>query len=159
MFSRLVSRDEAAFLLDLERADELDLAIAQGLISAAGKGPKGGPRFRVSDLVMLRLAETMKGIGVDQDKALRYSEAVLAQRMVAHNRTVFDWIENEAQELYCLIADHQLARIFLRNKEDRKEMDVGAIKPVLFPTTMCEINVFRVIRPVIVKARRLLGGE
>ena len=64
-------------------------------------------------------------------------------------------MENEEQELFCLIEDGQLTRIFLRGKEDPREVDVGAVKPVLFPVTRCEINVFRVIRPVIYKARQM----
>ncbi len=98
-------------------------------------------------------------VGVDSPKAATYAEAILGTRLQAHDKNVVDWIENEAQELFCFIADNQLARIFLRNKDDSKEVDVGAIKPVLFPTTKCEINVFRVIRPVVYRTRQLLGSK
>jgi hypothetical protein len=106
---------------------------------------------------MLKLARLIETLGVDRLKSARYSEAVLSQRIAAHDKNALDWIENEAQELFCLIADRQLARIFLRSKEDFKEMDVGAVKPILLPTTKCEINVFRAIRPVLVRARQILG--
>ena len=72
-----------------------------------------------------------------------------------HDKNALEWIENESQELFCLIADDQLTRIFLRNKEDSKEVDIGAVRPVLFPIITCEINVFRVIRPVVYRARHL----
>lgn len=156
MFSQLVSREDVEYLLDLESPDLLEEAMVKEMIRPAGKGPKGD-RFKLSDVVMMKLAQTFRQIGVEEVKAARYAEAVLGTRLSAHDQNVVDWIENEAQELFCLIADNQLARIFLRSKEDSKEVDVGAIKPVLFPVTMCEVNVFRAIRPVVLKARRLLG--
>ena len=106
---------------------------------------------------MLRLAQIIESLGVDRAKALRYSEAVLAQRLSTHDKNALDWVENETQELFCLISDGQLARIFLRNKEDSKEMDVGAVKPVLLPITRSEVNVFRAIRPVLLRAIQVLG--
>lgn len=157
MFSQLISREDAAYLLDLESAELLDEAVARELIKPAKRGPKGD-RFRLSDVVVMRLAQVFGQIGVEGPKAARYAEAVLGTRLSAHDQNVVDWVENEAQELFCLIADSQLARIFLRSKEDFKEVDVGAVKPVLFPVTKCEVNVFRAIRPVVLKAGRLLGG-
>jgi hypothetical protein len=106
-------------------------------------------------VVVWKLAQAMERIGVPPEKSVRYADAVLGSRLSAHEENALDWIENEAQELFCLICDNELARIFLRNKEDGKEVDVGAVKPMLFPTTRCEINVFRVIRPVVYKARQL----
>lgn len=156
MFSHLVSREDAAYLLDLESPEILDEAIAKEVIEPGGKGPQGD-RFRLADVVVMRLAQIFRQIGVEEPKAARYAEAVLAARLDAHDENVVDWVENEAQELFCLICDNQLARIFLRSKEDAKEVDVGAVKPVLFPVTKCEVNVFRAIRPVVLKARRLLG--
>lgn len=156
MFSQLVSRDDAAYLLDFQSQELLDEDLAREVMKPVESGPQGD-RFRLSDVVVMKLAATLRKIGVEDLKAARYAEAVLGTRLSAHDQNVVDWIENEAQELFCLIADDQLARIFLRSKEDSKELDVGAIKPVLFPVTKSEVNVFRVIRPVILKARRLLG--
>lgn len=156
MFSQLVSREDAAYLLDIQSPEILDKDLAKEVLKPVGTGPQGD-RFRLSDVVMMKLALTLRQIGVEDFKAARYAEAVLGARLSAHDQNVVDWIENETQELFCLIADDQLARIFLRSKEDSKELDVGAIKPVLFPITKSEVNVFRAIRPVILKARRLLG--
>lgn len=158
MFSRLVSRDDAAYLLDLEDMTQLDQALVSGDLQPAKSGPRGD-RVRVGDVVMFKLAQVMRGLGVESEKSVRYAEAVLGSRLVAHDANLMEWVENETQDLFCLIADGQLARIFLRNKDDFRELEVGAVKPVLFPSTRCEINVFRVIRPVIYRARQLLGKE
>lgn len=158
MFSRLISPEDAAYLLDLENLAELDKAVTNELLRPSHTGPQGR-RFRLSDVVTYKLAQTIGDMGVEYPKAARYAEAVLGPRLDAHDRNVLDWIENEAQDLYCLIEDNQLARIFLRGKDGCKEVDVGAVKPVLLPATKCEINVFRVIRPVVWKARQLLGPE
>ncbi len=155
MFSQLVDREDAAYLLDLHSPELLDEALAREVMKPVGTGPKGD-RFRLSDVVVMKLALTLRQIGVEEAKAARYAEAVLGTRLSAHDQNVVDWVENETQELFCLIADDQLARIFLRSKDDSKELDVGAIKPVLFPVTKSEVNVFRAIRPVVLKARRLL---
>jgi hypothetical protein len=158
MFSEVVSAKQAAFILDLTDPDELAAVVQRGEIKAV-HSEREGDHFLVRDLVVLKLARTIQGLGVDPAKARRYSEAVLGQRLSTHRDNPEDWIENESQELFCLVADNQLARIFLRNKEDFREVDVGAIKPVLLPTTKCEINVFRVIRPVIYRARQVLGRK
>lgn len=155
MFSRLVNVERAARILDVPESSGLNDTLEKHDVQPAGAGPDG-PRFVVADVVMLRLAQVIGDVGVDAPKAMRYADAVLGSRLRDHDANVVDWIENEAQELFCLIADGQLARIYLRNKEDSKEFDVGAVKPVLFPTTRCEINVFRVIRPVVYRARQLL---
>ena len=44
-----------------------------------------------------------------------------------------------------------VSRIF----DDQKERELGAVKPVLLPTTRCEINVFRAVRPILYRAQRL----
>jgi hypothetical protein len=153
MFSKLVSTQDAAYLLDIQDRAILDQAVEQGLLKHAQSGAKS--RYQISDIVMFKLAQTISHVGVDPEKAARYAEAVLSPRLTAHDKNALEWIENESQELFCLISDDQLTRIFLRGKEDSKEMDVGAVRPVLFPTINCEINVFRVIRPVVYKARHL----
>lgn len=158
MFSRLVSREDAAYLLDLQDPLDLDEVLADGELLPA-KGSPMGDRIRVGDVVMFKLAEVMRGLGVEKEKSIRYAEAVLGSRLLAHDANLMEWVENETQDLLCLVADGELARIYLRNKEDFREVEVGAVKPVLFPATLCEINVFRVIRPVIYRARQLLGKE
>jgi hypothetical protein len=155
MFSELVNTRDAAFILDLKET-ELAEVVASDQVRPAGSD-RNGDLFLVRDLAMLKLAQIIEGLGVDRAKALRYSEAVLAQRLSTHDKNALDWVENETQELFCLISDGQLARIFLRNKEDSKEVDVGAVKPVLLPTTRSEVNVFRAIRPVLLRAIQVLG--
>ena len=156
MYSRLVSADDAAYLLDLNGAAEIFDAHTKGELQAAKKGPRGD-RFLVGDIVMFKLAQVMRQLGVDSERSIRYAEAVLASRLAENEGNLMEWVENEAQELFCLIADDQLARIFLRNKDDFREVEVGAVKPILLPSTRCEINVFRVIRPVIYRAHQLFG--
>ncbi len=154
MFSRLVSVEQAARLLDLEDGSRLPKSLSDAGVEPGKKKGKAA-HYRVGDIVMFKLAQTINHMGVDAEKALIYAETILESRLETHDRHLLEWIENETQELFCLIADDQLARIFLRNKEDRREIDVAAIKPVLLPVTLCEINVFRVIRPVILRAQQL----
>jgi hypothetical protein len=156
MLSRLVSSDDAAYILDMKGRAEIDEAVAIGAIKPAKEGPKGR-RFLLADIILFKLAQAIEQVGVSAEKASRYADAILEPRLPAHDKSVAEWVENDTQELYCLIADGELARIFLRNKEDRKEFDVGAVKPVLYPTILSEINIFRVMRPVIYKARHLMG--
>ncbi len=154
MLSRLVNVEQAAHLLDAEHGPALPKALAEaGVEPIKPKGKTG--RYRVRDLVMFKLAQVINHMGVETEKALIYAETILESRLETHDQHLLEWIENETQELFCLIADDQLARIFLRNKEDAREIDVAAIKPILFPVTLCEINVFRVIRPVILRAKQL----
>ncbi len=158
MFDRLVSPEEAMTLLAISDAGELEQAVEVGELGPKMRSDKGHG-FRLGDVVMFELSRVLRGIGVDPQKSLSYAAAVLASRLEEHDETMLDWIENESDELFCLIADQQLARIYLRDKESAKEVDVGAVKPMLFPTTQCEINVFRVIRPVIYRAKDLMASE
>jgi hypothetical protein len=158
MFDRLVNPKDAARLLGFSDSRRLKRAVGDGMLDIAESGVKGD-RFRVSDLAMLKLSLALIDVGVEPAKAARYSEAILGQRLVEHGKNAQEWIENEAQELFCQIADGELARIFLRGREDQREVEVGAVKPILFPATRCEINVFRVIRPVVVRARQLPGHK
>lgn len=158
MFSELVSAEDAAYILDIQDINVLADAVAADEIKPAEAGPDG-ERYLVGDLVQLKLAWAIMRLGVAQGKAVRYSDAVLGVRLSQHDRGAVDWVENETQDLFCLIADSQLARIYLRNKEDDKEVDVGAVRPILLPTTKCEINVFRVIRPAVHRALQILGNR
>lgn len=156
MLSRLVSSDEAAHLLDMKSSEDFNEAASRVHLQPSKQTPKG-TQYRIADLILLKLAQAIFQIGVNGEKAMRYAEAILMPRLPNREQTAVEWVENETQELFCLIADGELSRIFLRDKEDYKELNVGAVKPVLFPTVVSEINVFRVIRPVIHKAHHLLG--
>jgi hypothetical protein len=158
MFSKLISVEDAVHVLDVSDRSVLDEAVASGQLKPAEKTKKN-LKFLLGDVVIFKLTQVIEHTGVDREKAPRYAEAVLGSRLPAHDKNLLEWVENEAQELFCFIADNQLARIFLRSKDDSKEVEVGAVKPVLFPTTRCEINVFRVIRPVVYRARQLLSGK
>jgi hypothetical protein len=158
MFSKLVGLEDAVHILDVSDRSVLDEAIGFGQLKPAEKNNKN-TMFRLGDIVMFKLTQVIEHTGVDREKAPKYAEAILGSRLPAHDRNMLEWVENEAQDLFCFIADNQLARIFLRGKEDSKEVEVGAVKPVLLPTTRCEINVFRVIRPVVYRARQLLAGK
>ena len=159
MFDMLVNPEEALRILSLGDRSELDRAINNGELPEQHEGGVPGKRFRIGDVVMFELTKAIRCLGVDGAKSVRYAQAVLGSRLAENDENVLDWIENESQDLFCLIADSQLARIFLRDKEGAKEVDVGAVKPVLFPTTKCEINVFRVIRPAVFRARQLLNSR
>jgi hypothetical protein len=157
MLTKLVNGREAANLLEMNDVNLLEAAVKKGELNQSDAGKSG--RFAIGDLAMYKLGQVLVHVGVDSSKAYKYSEAILSVRLHDNEHNLSQWIENETQELFCSIADDQLARIFLRNKDDQKEVDVGAIKPILFPTTRCEINVFRVIRPVIYRARQLFSSK
>jgi hypothetical protein len=156
MLSRLVSSEDAAYLLDMKSPEDFNDVVARASLLPSKQSPKGH-QYRIADVIMLKLAQVIGQVGVSAEKAMRYADAILSPRLPKREQTAVEWVENEAQELFCLIADGELSRIFLRDKEDYKELDVGAVKPVLFPTVVSEINVFRVIRPVIHKAHHWLG--
>jgi hypothetical protein len=158
MFGQRVSAEEAVRLLDLKDGGELQGLLQSRLLQSEQHDPTTG-EFLVKELIMCKLAQVMVSIGVSPEKAWRYAEAVLASRLAAHDGNPLEWVENEAQELFCQVADMELARIFLRAKEDGREIEVGAVKPMLFPTTRSEINVFRVVRPVIYRAQKLLRSR
>jgi hypothetical protein len=158
MLSKLFSPEDAVHLLDMKEISELQTAVDAGQLKYAESAGKKH-KFVLSDLVMFKLSQVLTHVGVDSQKALRYAEAILESRLHVNEKNIVQWVENETQELFCYIADAQLARIFLRNKDDSKEVDVGAVKPVLLPVTRCEINVFRVIRPVIYRAKHLLASK
>jgi len=158
MLDRRVNAQEAAQVLDLESTAALEDAVAGGLLTPV-KTVRKGRAFTLGELLIYKLATVIRSVGVDAEKARRYAQAVLNERVTANEDNLVDWVENEAQELFCLICDNQLARIYLRNKDDGREIDVGAVKPVLLPITRCEVNVFRAIRPVVVKARHVLTTQ
>ncbi len=151
MLTRPVNSDQAVHILEMDGIDRLEGIIAAGEFSASGNSGD----LILRDLLTIRLAQTFSHMGVHGPKAFAYAEAVLDSRLPHDHESLLEWIENENQELFCSIADDQLTRIFLRSQDGKKEVDVGAVRPELFPTTRCEVNVFRAIRPVIFKARRV----
>lgn len=155
MLGKNVKTKEALYLVDLDTEEKLEQAIRDGLVKRI-KGDKKEDAFLLQDLVTLKLALSMIDIGLAPDRAIRYAEAVLG---VGSNQTfnkTMTWIDGETHELFCMLADKQLSRIFLRNSDDEREIDVGAEKPVLFPTSKCELNVSRIIRPMITRAQQLI---
>ncbi len=154
MFNLQVTVEDAAVLLDVMGAEDLARAVEAGELKTAEHG-SGGPAVLLADVAKFKLAQVMVGLGVGREKAARYAEAVLGPRLEAEEPDALAWVEDETQELFCQIADNQLARIFVRFKDDLREVDVGAVKPILLPTTRCEINVSRVIRPIVYRARNL----
>lgn len=152
MFEQRMSLQDAAYLLDLPSTEEL-AAVPWGEIGETA--PVRG-KYRLDQIMIFKLATIMKGLGVESGKAFRYAQAVLRTSLFSpQEEGLLDSLENETEKLYCRIADNQLARIFVRNADDQKERELGAVKPVLLPTTRCEINVFRVVRPVLYRAQRL----
>ncbi|HMK36319.1 MAG TPA: hypothetical protein VK463_14690 [Desulfomonilaceae bacterium] len=158
MFSKLFNLQEAGYILDVSDDSVLKDGIARKQLKPAEPAKKSA-KFRLGDIILFKLAQVIEHLGVEGEKAYKYADAVLGQRLSAHDRNPVEWIENETQELLCFIEDDQLARIFLRSKTDAKEVEVGAVKPVLFPATRCEINVFRVIRPLVYRARQIFSGK
>ena len=134
MLDRCVNAQQAAQVLDLGSPSAVEEAAAAGLLAPI-KSARKGAAFKVEDLLIYRLATVIQSVGVDAKKARRYAEAVLSERITANEDNLVDWVENESQELLCLICDNQPARIYLRNKDDGREIDVGAVKPVLLPAT------------------------
>lgn len=153
MFSRNLTTDTVSNLLDFESTDDFVLF----MLEIGQESPDHADKietFSLKDALILKLAASLLAIGVDRSKALSYSEAVLGSHLAKGWNDFQELIEDDNQELYCLIEDSQLARIFLRAKDDGREFDIGAVKPVLLPTTRCEINVCRAIRPVIYRAQK-----
>ncbi|MDQ1285911.1 MAG: hypothetical protein QG663_1337, partial [Thermodesulfobacteriota bacterium] len=139
MLGKNVTTKEALYLVDLESEDKLEQAIKDGLVKPV-KGDNKKDLFALHDLVTLKLALSMVDLGLAPGRAIRYAEATLGVGSTqAFNKTMA-WIDGETHELFCLLADKQLSRIFLRGIDDNREIDVGAEKPVLFPVSKCELN-------------------
>jgi hypothetical protein len=158
MLGKNVTTKEALYLVDLESEDKLEQAIKDGLVKPV-KGDNKKDLFALHDLVTLKLALSMVDLGLAPGRAIRYAEATLGVGSTqAFNKTMA-WIDGETHELFCLLADKQLSRIFLRGIDDNREIDVGAEKPVLFPVSKCELNVSRTIRPMITLAQQLISSQ
>lgn len=158
MLGKNVTTKEALYLVDLETEEMLEQAIKDGFIRPV-KDDNQKKSFALQDLVTLKLALSMVDLGLSPDRAIRYAEATLGVgSSQAFNKTMA-WIDGETHELFCLFADKQLSRIFLRGVDDNREIDVGAEKPVLFPSSKCELNVSRTIRPMITRAQQIVGSQ
>lgn len=155
MLTRPVNSDQAVHILEMDGVERLQGIVRAGEFRATGNGEN----LVLKDLLTIRLAQIFSHMGVPVPKAFAYAEAVLDSRLPQDHESLLEWIENENQELFCSIADDQLTRIFLRSHDGQKEVDVGAVRPELFPTTRCEVNVFRAIRPVVFKARKILDAK
>lgn len=158
MLTKHVTAEEALFLLDLDGAQKLEEAERDGLVNPLKRNNKK-VSFVIQDLVVLKLALAIVDIGLPPDRAIRYAEAVLGVHSPQTFKKTIAWVDGENHELFCMFADKQLSRIFLRSHDDNREIDVGAEKPVLFPLSICELNVSRIIRPVITRAYHTLNSK
>jgi hypothetical protein len=153
MFSKDLSLETVSDLLDFESVSALN-----SFLDSVGRPDQGlggaTDKLTLKDALILKLVARLLSVGVDPSKAHTYAEAVLASFFSKGWNDFQKLVQDGNQELYCMIEDSQLARIFVRAKDDGREFDVGAIKPVLLPTTRCEINVSRAIRPVIYRTMK-----
>lgn len=158
MLSKHVTLEEALDLLDLEDASKLQEAEKKGFIQPANRNSKK-ESFLIQDLVTLKLAFAIEDMGLASERAIRYAEAILG----VHSSQIFNktiaWVESDTHELFGMFADKQLSRIFIRSLDDNREIEVGAEKPVLFPTTRCELNVSRTVRPVITRTQQMMSSK
>lgn len=158
MLSKHVTLEEALDLLDLEDASKLQEAEKKGFIQPANRNSKK-ESFLIQDLVTLKLAFAIEDMGLVPERAIRYAEAILG----VHSSQIFNktiaWVESDTHELFGMFADKQLSRIFIRSLDDNREIEVGAEKPVLFPTTRCELNVSRTVRPVITRTQQMMSSK
>lgn len=153
MLDSIVTVEKVQELLHLGGTSGVEQAVGQGILGPVSE--KGGRQgFLLADVINGRLAQVMVGLGVNPKKARVYAETVLTPWTTGKEGNILDWAETQSQELYCLLEDSELARIYVRDKENRTEADVAAVKPVLLPTTRCEINVSRVVRPIVYWAKQ-----
>ncbi|MGC8660402.1 MAG: hypothetical protein ACP5U1_15155, partial [Desulfomonilaceae bacterium] len=146
------------YLLDMEELSKLKEAEEKGFINPVNRNAKK-ESFLIQDLVTLKLAFAIEDMGLAPERAIRYAEAILGVHSSQIFKKTMAWVESDTHELFGLFADKQLSRIFIRSLDDNREIDVGAEKPVLFPTTKCELNVSRTIRPVITRVQHLINSK
>jgi hypothetical protein len=158
MYSKHVTVDEAVYLLDVDSAEKLEEAEGLGLIRRLKSNNKK-ESFLIQDVVTLKLALCIMELGLAPDRAIRYAEAVLGVQSTQTFNKAIAWLDGETHELFCMFADKQLSRIFIRSVEDGRELEVGAEKPVLFPISRCELNVSRAVRPVITRTNHLMASK
>jgi len=158
MLSKHVTLEEALYLLDLESAEKLLEAEEKGLIQPTNPNSKK-ESFLIQDLVTLKLALAITDMGLTSDRAIRYAEAVIGVHSPQTLKKTIAWVDSDTHELFCMFADKQLSRIFIRSVDDNREIDVGAEKPVLFPMSKCELNVSRTIRPVITRTHHMINSK
>lgn len=153
MFDKTIAQETVLDLLDFNSKDEFGFFMLKlgrpSLVSS-----EDSSALTLKETMTLKLASIMLNIGVESNKAYAYSEAVLGTFFAKGWNEFKKLVEEGNQELCCMIEDNQLARIFIRGKDDGREFEVGAVKPVLLPTTRCEINVNRSLRPVLYRAMK-----
>jgi len=158
MFSKYVTVEEAVYLLDVDSAEKLEEAESLGLIRRLKPNNKK-ESLLIQDVVTLKLALCIMDLGLAPDRAIRYAEAVLGVHSTQTFNKAIAWLDGETHELFCMFADKQLSRIFIRSLDDGRELEVGAEKPVLFPISRCELNVSRAVRPVITRTNHLMASK
>lgn len=154
MFKQRVTVEDASRLLDFNtEQDMVDAFASHGMKPFLDPATDGS--CDLASLIMLKLSLALEDVGVALEKTLPYAEAILNSAVFSDENLVMQWLNTGSQELHCLLEDGQLARVFLRGEEDDKEIEVAAVKPILLPTTRCEINLSRVIRPIFYRAKQL----
>ena len=151
MFDKTIDQKTVLDLLDLDSSDDFGSFMFK-LGRPLPALPEGSFTLTLKETMTLKLASMMLNVGVERNKAYSYSEAVLGNFFAKGWNDFLKLVEDGNQALCCMIEDNQLARIFIRGKDDGREFEVGAVKPVLLPTTRCEINVNRSLRPVLYRA-------
>ncbi len=153
MFDKTMAQETVLDLLDFDSNDDFSSFLLK-LGRPSPVSPIDSFTLTLKETMTLKLASILLNIGVESSKAYSYSEAVLGNFMAKGWNEFKKLVEEGNQELCCMIEDNQLARIFVRGKDDGREFEVGAVKPVLLPTTRCEINVNRSLRPVLYRAMK-----
>ena len=153
MFDKIIDQKTVLDLLDCDSSDDF-VSFMLKLGRPYSSSSRDSFSLTLKETMTLKLASTMLNIGVEAHKAYSYSEAVLGSFFAKGWNDFLKLIQGGNQELCCMIEDNQLARIFIRGKDDGREFEVGAVKPVLLPATRCEINVNRSLGPVIYRAQK-----
>lgn len=157
MFDRVVNRDLAVSILGFNGEERLDSAESDKIVHPEHGSEITSPGYLIMDLVKLQLSNALGEVGVDREKAFIYADAALSAGRTGDPGSLTEWVEEDGDDLYCLLSDRQLSRIFLRCSVTGRETDIGAIKPVLLPSINCEVNISRVIRPVVKRAKDALS--
>lgn len=154
MFDKVVSQNIAATLLGLNGADRLESALTSSIVTHSPGDADNVTGILVMDIVKLQLSDSLRELGVEEKKAFVYADTILSVRSLNDETNLKDWLAEDGDDLYCLIEDKQLARVFLKCSLTGREVDIAAVKPVLLPTTKCELNVSRALRPLVKRAKQ-----
>ncbi len=152
MFDKVVNKNTAIALLGLNGEERLESALTSSIVDRVPGGADNVPGYLMMDIIKLQLSESLRELDVDKEKAFVYAHTILSARSLNDETDLKDWLSEDGDDLYCLIEDKQLARVFLRSSLTGREVDIAAVKPVLLPTTKCELNVSRALRPMVKRA-------